>query len=180
MKGIVFTEFLEMVEEEFGLEVMDNIIESSNLPSNGIYTSIGTYSFAEMQTLVTQLSKQVNIPVNNLLYAFGKFLFNSLKKAHPEVIKMYTDPLNLVNSIEDHIHVHVKKLYPDAKLPFFKVMHKSDETITLVYESGRGLYKLAQGLLEQAFIEFGKTPTIQYELLNQDGTEVKFDIAQNG
>ena len=36
MKGIVFTEFLEMVEEKFGLEVVDYIIESSELASEGI------------------------------------------------------------------------------------------------------------------------------------------------
>ncbi len=31
MKGIVFTEFLELVEHKFGLEVVDEIIEKSNL-----------------------------------------------------------------------------------------------------------------------------------------------------
>jgi len=31
MKGIVFTEFLELVEDKFGLEMVDNIIESSDL-----------------------------------------------------------------------------------------------------------------------------------------------------
>ena len=31
MKGIVFTEFLEMVELKFGLETVDKIIENSKL-----------------------------------------------------------------------------------------------------------------------------------------------------
>ena len=35
MKGIVFTEFLEMVEEKYGYEVVDQIIEESKLPSGG-------------------------------------------------------------------------------------------------------------------------------------------------
>ena len=53
MKGIVFTEFLEMVETKFGLETVDNIIENSDLKSEGIYTSVGTYDFNEMVTPVS-------------------------------------------------------------------------------------------------------------------------------
>ena len=40
MKGIVFTEFLDMVEKEFGYETVDHIIENSELSSNGIYTCL--------------------------------------------------------------------------------------------------------------------------------------------
>ncbi len=58
MKGIVFTEFLEMVEDKFGLETVDSIIENSNLPSEGIYTSVGTYDFNEMVSLITSLHKK--------------------------------------------------------------------------------------------------------------------------
>jgi hypothetical protein len=36
MKGIVFAEFLELVEEKFGLEVVDRILQASTLPSGGV------------------------------------------------------------------------------------------------------------------------------------------------
>ena len=92
MKGIVFTEFLEMVESKFGLEIVDEIIENSELPSEGVYTSVGTYEFNEMVSLITQLSSKVNISVDDLLYTFGIYLFDSLGKAHPEVIQSYNYP----------------------------------------------------------------------------------------
>ena len=180
MKGIVFTEFLEMVEETFGLETTDTIIENSNLPSEGIYTSVGTYDFNEMVSLITSLSEEVKIPVNDLIYTFGLYLFNSLGKAHPEVIKSYNSPLGLLYSIEDHIHVHVQKLYPEAELPTFKILDKTDTSISMIYSSSRGLYKLAQGLMEKCFQHFNSSATIKYELLKEDGTEVKFDVTQNG
>ena len=75
MKGIVFAEFLEMVESNFGLETVDAIIENSDLPSGGAYTSVGTYEFSEMLQLVTQLSTITKIPINDLLYTFGLYLF---------------------------------------------------------------------------------------------------------
>jgi len=180
MKGIVFTEFLEMVEETFGLETTDTIIENSDLPSEGIYTSVGTYDFNEMVSLITSLSEIVDIPANDLIYTFGLYLFNSLGSAHPEVIQNYNSPLGLLYSIEDHIHVHVQKLYPEAELPTFKILEKTDTSISMVYSSSRGLYRLAHGLMEKCFEHFNSSATIVYELLKEDGTEVKFDVTQNG
>ena len=55
MKGIVFTEFLEMVEETIGLETVDYIIYKSELKSEGIYTSVGTYDFFEMLSLISNI-----------------------------------------------------------------------------------------------------------------------------
>ena len=180
MKGIVFTEFLEMVESKFGLEVVDSIIESSNLDSEGIYTSVGTYDFNEMVSLITNLSDVVTLPVDDLIYAFGLYLFSSLGNAHPEVIQSYNSPLGLLYSIEDHIHVHVKKLYPDAELPTFKILEKTETSISMIYTSSRGLYRLAHGLIEKTFEHFNGSAIISYELLKEDGTEVKFDVVQNG
>ncbi|NHF58565.1 hypothetical protein FK220_004400 [Flavobacteriaceae bacterium TP-CH-4] len=180
MKGIVFTEFMEMVESKFGLEMVDTIIENGTLPSEGIYTSVGTYDFNEMVSLITQLSHETQLPAGDLIYSFGLYLFDSLGKAHPEVIQSYNSPLGLLYSIEDHIHVHVKKLYPDAELPTFKILEKTYTSISMVYSSSRGLYRLAHGLIEKTFVHFNGTADISYELLKEDGTEVKFDVVQNG
>jgi len=180
MKGIIFTEFLEMVESKFGLEFVDTIIETSKLPSSGIYTSIGTYDFNEMLSLITALSKQTNIPVGELIYTFGHYLFARLSAAHPEVIQNYNTPLGLLYSIEDHIHVHVRKLYPDAELPTFKILEKTDTSLAMIYASKRGLYRLAHGLMEKSFEHFNKAATVTYELISEDGTEVKFKIQQHG
>ena len=44
MKGMVFTELLDMVEDKFGIDMVDSIIEDADLPvSKGVYTAVGTY-----------------------------------------------------------------------------------------------------------------------------------------
>lgn len=179
MKGIVFTEFLEMVETKFGLAIVDDIIEASDLPSDGVYTSVGTYDFNEMVALLQSLNKKVDIPISDLLYTFGHYLFTSLGKAHPEVIQSYKSPIGLLYSIEDHIHVHVQKLYPEAELPTFKILEKTDTSISMIYASSRGLYRLAHGLIEKCFEHFNTTAKVDFKLLKDDGTEVKFDIRQH-
>jgi len=80
MKGIVFTEFLDLVEYKFGLEMVDTIISKSKLPSEGIYTSIGTYRFSEMFSLLQNLSAQTNISIDNLLLVYGEHFFFGYRK----------------------------------------------------------------------------------------------------
>jgi hypothetical protein len=80
MKGIVFTEFLDLVEDKFGLEMVDKIINQSTLESKGIYTSIGTYSFSEMLQLLNHLSKNTNISIDNLLLVYAEHFFSVIIK----------------------------------------------------------------------------------------------------
>lgn len=180
MKGIVFTEFLEMVEAIYGLETVDSLLENCDLPSGGAYTSVGTYDFNEMVNLISELSVKKDVSQENLLYSFGHHLFTGLVNAHPDVVSSYRTPIGLLNSIEDHIHIHVKKLYPDAELPQFKILSKTDNSLELIYISSRGLYALAHGLIVKTFEHFEKSVKVDYKLLNENGTEVKFTIIQNG
>ena len=78
MKGIVFREFIEMVENEFSYEIADAIIAASELSTAGAYTSVGTYPHTEMVSLVVNLSKQTGQPVPALLNHFGRHLFKRL------------------------------------------------------------------------------------------------------
>jgi hypothetical protein len=75
MKGIVFTEFLDLVETKFGLEMVDTILNESELPSNGVYTAVGTYSFTEMVSLLTNLSKETGLVIDDLLLVYGEHFF---------------------------------------------------------------------------------------------------------
>ena len=56
MLGVVFTEFVEMVEDSFGEEVADEMLEMSKLASGGVYTAVGTYSYQEISETFTQNS----------------------------------------------------------------------------------------------------------------------------
>lgn len=80
MKGIVFSEFMDLVEESFGLEMIDELIEQSDLPSGGSYTAVGTYPHGEMLTLVVKLAELTQIPVSDLLNKFGHNLYVTFKR----------------------------------------------------------------------------------------------------
>lgn len=179
MKGIIFTEFLELVEEKFGLEMVDQIINESELASDGAYTSIGTYEFSEMLQLITNLSKNTSISADDLLLVFSQHLFKGLIKNHPNLVEHYKDPMILLASIENHIHVEVQKIYPDAQLPTFEMLSKEEDKMEMIYKSDKGLYMLGKGLMEETFKLFGQQAEITFEKLKEDGTEVKFTLVRS-
>lgn len=178
MKGIVFTEFLELVEDKFGLEMVDEIIEKSNLKSDGIYTAVGTYDFSEMLSLLKNLSEQTNISIDDLLLVYAEHFFGVLATSYPDLINQYKNPIEMLASIENHIHVEVQKIYPDAELPSFEVTERTDNSLILIYKSSRAMYYFGLGLMNKTFEHFNTKAKIVMEKLKEDGTEVKFIITK--
>lgn len=176
MKGIVFTEFLELVEVKFGLEMVDTIISESNLASNGVYTSVGTYNFSEMLQLLQHLSAHTQISIDDLLLVYAEHFFEVLQRSYPQFFKMYQDPIEMLSSIENHIHVEVKKIYPDAELPTFEVIQKTDQELVTLYKSSRAMYSFGLGLMQKTCEYFNTKVSILMEKIAVDGTEVKFII----
>ena len=179
MKGIVFTEFLELVEEKFGLEMVDNIITSSTLESEGVYTAVGTYSFSEMLQLLTHLSENTGISIDNLLLVYAEHFFSVIENSYPGLLATYKDPIEMISSIENHIHVEVRKIYPDAELPTFEVVEKTENSLIMIYTSSRAMHHFGLGLMNKTFAHFNATATIDLQKIKEDGTEVRFVIHKN-
>jgi len=154
MKGIVFTEFFEMIEETFGLDMVDLLIEKTELPSGGVYTAVGTYSHTEIVSLVINLSKETGMEVNALLLAFGKHLYKALTKAYPVYLEGIDHPFDMLESVETKIHIEVVKLYPDAELPSFHCTRISENQLEMVYTSVRHFEDLCEGLIRGCLEQF--------------------------
>lgn len=179
MKGVVFTEFLELVEEKFGYETVDKIILASNSPTGGAYTAVGTYPFSELAGMLGHLSSLTGVSAHDLLVVFGRHLFNTFHKTYNHFFQNTEDAFEFLMHIEDYIHVEVRKLYPDAELPKFE-SHKSDEnTLHMLYTSERRLYPLAQGLIERTMEHFKSPSDVEHNVLNEDGSKVEFIIRRH-
>ena len=179
MKGIVFTEFLDLVEEKFGLEMADAIISQSKLESKGVYTSIGTYSFSELLQLLQNLQTKTGISIDNLLLIYGEHFFSVIETNYKDLLSSYNDPIEMLASIENHIHVEVRKIYNDAELPTFIIKEKTKKTLILIYKSSRSMHHFGLGLMNKTFEHFNSKATIVLEKIKKDGTEVKFIITKN-
>lgn len=165
MKGVVFTEFMDMVEQRFSADMVDDIIDDAQPPSGGAYTAVGTYPHDEMVALVVALSARSGAAVPDLLRAFGEYLFGRFVKGYPSFFSGQHDAFTFLSGIESIIHAEVRKLYPDAELPTFEVEHHDDSRLVIVYASGRHFEDLAEGLIRGCIAHFGRPATLRRETI---------------
>ena len=179
MLGVVFTEFVEMVEATFGEEVADHILETSKLESGGAYTAVGAYSHHEMLELCTHLSERTGVPVSALVKTFGKHLAKGFSSRYSIFFEHIDDPFDFFETLDAHIHKEVLKLYPKALLPTFKSRREGDDTLVLEYRSARPFGVLAHGLIEGSLEIFQCEATIDVEDFSQPGrSHVVFTITK--
>lgn len=163
MKGLIFTELLELVEERFGYATANKIVESSLLPSGGVYTAVGTYDHKEVYVLVDRLSLETGIPSSALYRVFGEHLFSRLAEGYPYLIRRDNGLFAFLESIHGYIHIEVKKMYPDSQLPDFECTRISENVLQMLYRSERNLGDLAYGLITGAIAFFGVKGDVQME-----------------
>ena len=164
MKGIIFTELVEMVEARFGLETADVMLEPEGLDSAGAYTATGVYAHGEMVLLLTRLSASTGLSVPQLLQAYGEHLFERLRALFPVFFQHPRDAFEFLATVDDVVHVEVLKLYPDAELPSFVCERLDERNMRLTYSSPRGLADLARGLISSCCRSYGE----QIEIADTD------------
>ena len=155
MKGVVFTMFLEMVEERFSAHMVDDILDDAQPGSGGAYTAVGTYPHEEMVALVVALSRRCGSDVPALLRTFGAHLFGQFAAGYPQFFDDRKDALDFLSGIEAVIHQEVRKLYPGAQLPRFDVDRVDADTLALTYHSSRHFEDLCEGLIRGCITHFG-------------------------
>jgi len=168
MKGIVFSEFTEMVEEKFSVEMLDEIIMESDLPSGGAYTTVGTYDHNEIIQLVSKLSEKTDIEVDELVFTFGLHLARRFSIKFTDFFNEASHLFDFMKSLDNHIHVEVLKLYPDAELPKFTFDDSDPECLIMEYTSERGFSTLAHGLIIGVAQYYNESIDIEVEHIEQN------------
>lgn len=166
MKGLVFTELLEYVENNFGFDMADKIIEDSNLENDGAYTQAGNYPFEELIKLVNALSIESKIEVSKLLEIFGEHMFSRLISLNPQLKDNFQSSLDLISRVDDIIHPEVQKLYPGADLPKFNLIEKNGNKIIIDYISSKNMEPFAIGLMKGSAKLFNENIFISQEKNN--------------
>lgn len=170
MKGMIFTEFLDMVSEVFSPEMVEDIIERSNLQSQGAYTDIGTYDHQELIRLVKNLSIATHVSISELEITYGKFLFRKLFNRYSDLVSSVQTTFDFLRQVDEHVHVEVLKLYPEAELPKFECNVVSPASMTMEYRSNHPFSDLAEGLILGCAEHFNEKMIIQRQkLLPKDG-----------
>ncbi|WND03285.1 heme NO-binding domain-containing protein [Temperatibacter marinus] len=155
MLGIVFTEFQEFIEESFSPDMYDELIEGAKaLESEGAYTAVGNYDYTEILQLVSVLSTKTSVSIPDLVKTFGQHLFGRFYELYPAFFIDIRGSYDFLQTIEDHIHVEVKKLYPEAELPSFDCREDENSKMEMIYTSARPFADLAEGLIVGCILHY--------------------------
>lgn len=156
MKGIFFTEFLNMVENQYSANMVDDIIEAADLPSKGAYTIVGAYPDAELVSLMQCYAELSQRSLAEILKSFGHHLFNHLfpifQRQHRHSI--VNDPFTLFENLDYYVRVEVFKLYPADERPSFKAKRIDDYTMIMEYFSPAPMIFAIYGVFEAALAYF--------------------------
>ncbi len=176
MKGIILSEFVEFLELSLGNDSAQDIIDEAGIDSQGVYTRVGQYDYQELIHLLTQSVAKTGIDQNVLLNDFSEHLFLVFKRDYGLFFEGVDSAVEMLMQVDNHIHVEVLKLYPDAELPRFE-SSVDGQLMTLYYKSPRPLASVALALVGACLKYFGNSDSLLSSELHEDHKSAKFVIS---
>ncbi len=176
MKGVVFVELLSMAEKAFGEDVVDQVIEKADLANGGGYTAVGNYPCEELVKIVDAFSAHSGLSPELLQRKFGHWMMDFFGKHYPEFFTGKSTSFEMLEAVDQEIHVEVLKLYPEAELPRFETERTGERQLEMVYTSPRPLVSFCQGLIEACVENFGETAEIAFEATPDQSNSTTFTI----
>ncbi len=163
MKGIVFVELIRMAESVMGEAAVDDLLDKVELKNDGAFTAVGNYPCRELLKIVDAIGAELNAPIEALHKRFGHWMFARFVEGYPIFFDGKEDGFDMLESIENEVHVEVRKLYPEAELPSFATERLEGDLFKMVYTSERPLHHFCHGLIEACLLHFQHRSEIQMQ-----------------
>ncbi|MES2503734.1 MAG: heme NO-binding domain-containing protein [Myxococcota bacterium] len=149
MKGIVFNLLESYIVSAGGQSAYDDILAKCKLQTSEPFVGPGTYPDSDFMEMVVKAAEHLNISLPNAVRGFGRFCFPRLaSKFSTFVTPFENDPKGFLKTIDNVIHVEVRKLYRDAITPEFVISDTGPNQLLMAYSSPRKLCIFAEGLLD--------------------------------
>jgi hypothetical protein len=172
MRGLIFNYLEDFVEENFGIETWNALIETSNLETEkGAYVRHESYPDSDLFSLVSTASKALKTPPEDILQSFGEAVLYFFKKDFPKYFESDITAKDFLLSIHCVIHVEVKRLFPDSSPPAFEYENPCENQLVMHYHSNRKLCHLLRGLLKGVSKVFDTEITLDEPLCMHKGAE---------
>ena len=178
MKGIIFNLLESLVIEKFGDEANEEIYAECNFLGDAPpFLGPVTYEDSDLLAIVDMLSEKVNLPVDDLLYKFGKYSFPILAEKFPNFLENIDSALEFLKNVNDIIHLEVRKLLDEAHPPVIIIEETGADRASLHYISQRKLCRMLEGILEGVADHFkGKISYSHRQCMKDGASECILDI----
>lgn len=178
MKGVVFVELVRMAEAGFGEEAVDEVLDSCPLSTAGAFTSVGNYPCSDLVTIVEALGRKGGVDPTDLQRQFGHWMLAHFARTYPHFFEGKHSAFDMLEAIDQEVHVEVRKLYPDAELPRFETERLGENRLRMVYRSPRPLGAFCKGLIEACLDHYAQPGVVEEAgPPATGGAPVVFDVA---
>lgn len=174
MKGILFTEFLEMVDHRYSVVMTERIIEDAVPASGAVYTAVGDYDHRELQAMIKALGVRADEPEGDICRAFGRHLFEALRHNYPQYFGDADDCFDFLEYFSGRGRKQVAAVYPGVEMPEIAVERQDDATMLVDYRSERGFADLAEGVIDAIIEHFGGHVALHRLDAGDDGRHARF------
>ncbi len=147
MHGIIFNQLLKFVRENYGFDVLNQILEDSQLDGK-FYDATKAYPDKEIVTIVASACKRLMVKEETVLEAFGRFLVPGLIQTYQSYILPSWRTIDLLAHIETTMHRAVRQAEPEASPPRLEVKKCNKDKVEIRYFSGRNMHALGVGLIK--------------------------------
>lgn len=166
MKGVVFNLLEETVTRAFGADTWDALVDASGV--SGAYTSLGNYPDAEIEALVAAAMAALSLNRDQVLRWFGQNAIPVLAELYPDFFRA-ADARAFTEGVNSIIHAEVRKLYPGAACPHFRLSQGASGDLVMDYLSTRNMCALAQGFVEGTATWYGEQADFRHTACTAHG-----------
>lgn len=159
VKGVIFDLLRTIVETDHGEDAWDDAIDRAGV--DGVYTAVGKYPDDEFTTLLNHVPSGQAASTADLLRWFGRRAMPELAIAYPMFFRGHESLATFLPTLNDVIHAEVRKLYPDAEVPDFRMTGDGEQTLLVEYRSPRRLCALAEGFIVGAADHFDEHVVVE-------------------
>lgn len=176
MKGLFFTELLELIETDYGLAVVDQVIRTAVPTTDGVYTSMGVYDSKEFFGIIEALALEMNQPRSTFLRWFGRHFFRCLVDRHDRLLDNYPSAINAMQDVNSL--VRTTRIFPfDDQPPEAEFMAAGPAAWRLTIRARLPIQDMVMGALEACIACFDEPLEVsRNDVRAGDEITTRFDI----
>jgi hypothetical protein len=149
MYGLVNKAVKELVIEKFGEESWETICAKANF-DDGDFLSMSPYPDKLTFDLVASASEVLNVPTEDLLFAFGEYwILYTADEGYGDLMDLTGSNFVEFLSNLDMLHYRINNIMPELAAPQFSTRNETENSVELEYRSHRaGLVPMLYGLIK--------------------------------
>lgn len=148
MKGVIARCLSDLVQEKFGKDKWEKILETSGLSPNTLFAVTADIPDEAVMNVLKNTCSVLGITHNQAADAFGDYWVNTYA---PKIYKSYYAGKQSAREMllkMDDVHTLVTKNIANAHPPRFEYEWSNDKTLVMHYKSSRGMIDFLVGLIK--------------------------------